>query len=559
MKRLLSIALICTIPVFAQIPQTVMRDKTTGAVTQDVNFTGSFKLNTGTEVDADDDGRVDVAEALNDGTNSATASSVKSLVDLYGSLAKNDGNFIVGNGSIWVVESGVTARDSLGLTIGTHVQAYDATLTSIAALGTGADKLAYTTNVDTWAETALTTFGRSLLDDSDASTARTTLGLAIGTNVQAYDATLLSLASLGTGADKIAYTTNVDTWAEASITTFGRSLIDDADASAAKTTLGLVIGTNVQAYDADLLALAGISGVRGDLLIYGSTGWERLGIGNSGYILTSNGTGADASWQAAPTSGIPAPGSPVQGDILYYNGSAWTNLGYGTNGYFLKTQGASANPVWAEPPGATGGEANTASNLGAGVGVFEQKSSIDLQFNSLVAGTGISISEDDQNNEIDIAADTGTGNGKIPTRPAENALSADTVSEITSAAGVTVDGVLCKDSTIYSYTAVTAHTTTSDISTTEVKGGISTNTGAGGAIVLTLPDAEAGMTVVICLTAAYDVDINPQNGEQILSLTNAAGDAITSDATVGSYVVLVAVSATQWLPLGRSGTWTDAN
>lgn len=43
------------------------------------------------------------------------------------------------------------------------------------------------------------------------------------------------------------------------ITAFGQSLIDDADASAARTTLGSVIGTNVQAFDADLTTWAGIS------------------------------------------------------------------------------------------------------------------------------------------------------------------------------------------------------------------------------------------------------------------------------------------------------------
>lgn len=46
------------------------------------------------------------------------------------------------------------------------------------------------------------------------------------------------------------------------------------------------------------------------------------------------------------------------------------------------------------------GENNTASNLGSGTGVFSNKSGVDLQFRSLSAGTGISISTGGTGNEI---------------------------------------------------------------------------------------------------------------------------------------------------------------
>lgn len=74
---------------------------------------------------------------------------------------------------------------------------------------------------------------------STESQARTNLGLAIGTNVQAYDAGLNSIAGLTTAADQMIYTTASDTYTTTSLTSFGRSLIDDADAATARTTLGL--------------------------------------------------------------------------------------------------------------------------------------------------------------------------------------------------------------------------------------------------------------------------------------------------------------------------------
>jgi hypothetical protein len=129
-------------------------------------------------------------------------------------------------------------------------QPLDAELTALAGLVSRADSVPYFTGGETAGLATLTSFARSVLDDSSSSEARDTLGASSGVwpvstipslsaSYQVVDAELTALASVTSAMDKVPYFTGSGTANVATLTSFGREIIGGANASSVIGSLGL--------------------------------------------------------------------------------------------------------------------------------------------------------------------------------------------------------------------------------------------------------------------------------------------------------------------------------
>ena len=205
--------------------------------------------------------------------------TAQSIADLSAGLSDGDkGDITVSaSGTVWTIDPDTVTYDKMQDTTGTNIM-----------LGRS------TAGAGTVEEISVTAAGRALLDDVSSSAQRTTLGLAIGTDVQAHsavlDATTASfLTADETKLDGIEAGAEVNTVTATSTTTFTNKTFD-------------ANGTGNSLSNVDVADLS--NGTDGELITWDAAGAPAtVPVGTATHVLTSNGVGTAPTFQAAAGGG----------------------------------------------------------------------------------------------------------------------------------------------------------------------------------------------------------------------------------------------------------------
>lgn len=209
----------------------------------------------------------------------------------------------------WVVDISDTTDNAAGstkkITWGDLLQG---DLESIAGLTSAADKMIYYTGSETAALTDLTATGRALIDDASTAAQRTTLGLVIGTDVQAYSSVLANTTASFLTADETKLD-GIETSATADQTE--EEIQDFSWNVLTGTQTGITVTYQDGTDDVDFV-VGGLTTT--EFSSANISQWTN----NSGYITDITGDNLSALADATIT-GI------ASGELLKWNGSAWIN------------------------------------------------------------------------------------------------------------------------------------------------------------------------------------------------------------------------------------------
>jgi hypothetical protein len=205
------------------------------------------------------------------------------------------GTLAVGDGGTGATTASA-ARTALGLAIGSDVQAYDAALAAIAGLAT--------------TDGGVIIGNGSTFVLETGATLRTSLGVDAAGTDNSTDVTLAgSLDYLTISGQEItvgAIVLSTDVSGQLPVANGGTGA---SGASGARTNLGLVIGTDVQAYHANLAAIAGMTPSDGYFI-----------VGNGSTFVLENGATARASL------GVDAAGTDNSTDVTIAGGRDYLTI-----------------------------------------------------------------------------------------------------------------------------------------------------------------------------------------------------------------------------------------
>lgn len=265
-----------------------------------------------------------------------------------------------------LLDTGIVKNNAVA---GTGTLTISPSLTILDSLPINSDTLAYGDGVDSFALTTFTALARTLLADTDTAGMQTTLGLVIGTNVQAWSAVLDSLTA-GTYPGDAAITTvgtiTTGTWEATPIgMTYGGTGVPLTPANggivystaselailAPSGFVGQILQSGAGApptwstaiypasttvnqllYSSASNIIAGLTTANNGVLVTSNAGVPGM-LANSataGWVLTAN-SGAPPSWQVVPSSGTVNSGTAGTLGFYAINGTTISPLTLGTN------------------------------------------------------------------------------------------------------------------------------------------------------------------------------------------------------------------------------------